>query len=212
MRAGMLCVGYFRRVRWDDLFDDLEGQLERELHSEAADLRLHEERQRLEKLSLRTRLSNVARSAALGDSLRLRVVLVSGETLALRPTTLGRDWLAADLLDTQNGRVQCVIPLSAIAGVLLTEEQSLISLAVESDATGKLIERVGFPFVLRDLCRRRRTVDLDTRGGVLVGTIDRVARDHLDLAVHPLGTLRRASEVLHYRLVPLWQIHAIRLR
>ena len=208
----MLCVGYFRRVRWDDLFDDLEGQLERELHSEAADLRLHEERQRLGKLSLRTRLSNVARSAALGDPLRLRVVLVSGETLALRPTTLGRDWLAADLLDAQNGRVQCVIPLSAIAGVLLTEEQSLISLAVESDATGKLIERVGFPFVLRDLCRRRRTVDLDTRGGVLVGTIDRVARDHLDLAVHPLGTLRRASEVLHYRLVPLWQIHAIRLR
>ena len=208
----MLCVGYFQRVRWDDLFDDLEGQLERELHSEAADLRLHEERQRLEKLSLRTRLSNVARSAALGDPLRLRVVLVSGETLALRPTTLGRDWLAADLLDAQNGRVQCVIPLSAIAGVLLTEEQSLISLAVESDATGKVIERVGFPFVLRDLCRRRRTVDLDTRGGVLVGTIDRVARDHLDLAVHPLGTLRRASEVLHYRLVPLWQIHAIRLR
>ena len=208
----MVCVGYFRRVRWDDLFDDLEGQLERELHSEAADLRLHEERQRLEKLSLRTRLSNVARSAALGDPLRLRVVLVSGETLALRPTTLGRDWLAADLLDAQNGRVQCVIPLSAIAGVLLTEEQSLISLAVESDATGKLIERVGFPFVLRDLCRRRRTVDLDTRGGVLVGTIDRVARDHLDLAVHPLGTLRRASEILHYRLVPLWQIHAIRLR
>jgi hypothetical protein len=208
----MLCVGYFRRVRWDDLFDDLEGQLERELHSEAADLRLHEERQRLEKLSLRTRLSNVARSAALGDPLRLRIVLVSGETLALRPTTLGRDWLAADLVDAQNGRVQCMIPLSAIAGVLLTEEQSLISLAVESDATGKLIERVGFPFVLRDLCRRRRTVDLDTRGGVLVGTIDRVARDHLDLAVHPLGTLRRASEVLHYRLVPFWQIHVIRLR
>ena len=105
-----------------------------------------------------------------------------------------------------------MIPLSALAGVLLTEEQSLISLAVESDATGKLIERVGFPFVLRDLCRRRRTVDLDTRGGVLVGTIDRVARDHLDLAVHPLGTLRRASEVLHYRLVPFWQIHVIRLR
>ena len=208
----MLCVGYFRRVRWDDLFDDLEGQLERELHSEAADLRLHEERQRLEKLSLRTRLSNVARSAALGDPLRLRIVLVSGETLALRPTTLGRDWLAADLVDAQNGRVQCVIPLSAIAGVLLTEEQSLISLTVESDATGKLIERVGFPFVLRDLCRRRRTVDLDTRGGVLVGTIDRVARDHLDLAEHPLGTLRRASEVLHYRLVPFWQIHVIRLR
>ncbi|MBG6212737.1 MAG: hypothetical protein LH475_10005 [Cryobacterium sp.] len=199
-------------MRWDDLFDDLEGQLERELHAEVTDLRLHEERQRLEKLSLRTRLSNVVRSAGLGGTVRLRVVLASGETLSLRPTTLGRDWLAAELLDARNSRVQCVIPLSAIAGVLLTEEQSLASLAVESAANGKLIERVGFPFVLRDLCRRRRTVQLDTRGGVLAGTIDRVARDHLDLAVHPLGTLRRSPEVLHYRLVPFWQIYVIRLR
>ncbi len=208
----MLGVGYFLRVRWDDLFNDLEGQLEGELHSEATDLRLHEERQRVEKLSLRTRLSNVVRSVGLGGTLRLRVVLVSGETLMLRPTTLGRDWLAAELQGAENGSVQCVVPLSAIASVLLTEEQSLASLAVESESSGKLIERVGFPFVLRDLCRRRRTVELDTRGGVLIGTIDRVARDHLDLAVHPLGTLRRSSEVLHYRLVPFWQIHLIRLR
>jgi len=208
----MLCVGYFLRVRWDDLFADLEGQLERELHSEATDLRVHEERQRLEKLSLRTRLSNVVRSVGLGGTLRLRVVLVSGETVMLRPTTLGRDWLAADLLDAESSRVQCVIPLSGIAGVLLTEEQSHASVAVESDATGRLIERVGFPFVLRDLCRRRRSVELDTRVGVLAGTIDRVARDHLDLAVHPLGTLRRGPEITHFRLVPFWQIHVIRLR
>ncbi|WP_104089419.1 hypothetical protein [Cryobacterium sp. N19] len=198
-------------MRWDDLFDDLEGQLERELHAEATDLRLQEERTRLEKLSLRTRLSNVVRSAGPGGTLQLRIVLVSGETLSVRPTTLGRDWLAADLPGTANGRAQCVIPLSAVAGVVLSAEQSLVSLAVESESTGKLIERVGFPFVLRDLCRRRRFVELDTRGGVLAGTIDRVARDHLDLAVHPLGTLRRAPEILHYRLVPFWQIHVIRL-
>ncbi|WP_104196615.1 hypothetical protein [Cryobacterium sp. M15] len=198
-------------MRWDDLFDDLEGQLEREMHSDATDLRLKEERQRLDKLSLRTRLSNVVRSVGLGGALQLRIVLVSGETIVLRPTTLGRDWLAADLTGAGNGRVQCVIPLSAIAGVVLNDEQYLVSLAVESESTGKLIERVAFPFVLRDLCRRRRSVELATRGGVLAGTIDRVARDHLDLAVHPLGTLRRAPEVLHYRLVPFWQIHVIRL-
>ena len=244
-------------MRWDDLFNDLEGQLERELHAEAADLRLDAERQRLEKLSLRTRLSNTVRAAGPGGALRLRVVLVSGESLMLQPTTLGRDWLAADLLvadvlagdrpdvdrpdvdqpgvdqpgvdqlgadqlgadqlgadqrGARGRRVQCVIPLSAIAGVLLTAEQSRASLAVESDASARLIERVGFPFVLRDLCRRRRSVELETRGGVLAGTIDRVARDHFDLAVHPLGTLRRASEVTHFRLVPFWQIHVIRLQ
>ncbi|MDJ0349870.1 hypothetical protein [Cryobacterium sp. PH29-G1] len=229
-------------MRWDDLFNDLEGQLERELHAEAADLRLDAERQRLEKLSLRTRLSNTVRAAGPGGALRLRVVLVSGESLMLQPTTLGRDWIAADLLvadvlagdrpdvdqpgvdqlgaeqlgadqrGARGRRVQCVIPLSAIAGVLLTAEQSRASLAVESDASARLIERVGFPFVLRDLCRRRRSVELETRGGVLAGTIDRVARDHFDLAVHPLGTLRRASEVTHFRLVPFWQIHVIRLQ
>ncbi|TFD04957.1 hypothetical protein [Cryobacterium sp. TMT1-66-1] len=70
-------------MRWDNLFDDLEGQLERELHAEATDLRLQEERTRLEKLSLRTRLSNVVRSAGPGGTLQLRIVLVSGETLSV---------------------------------------------------------------------------------------------------------------------------------
>lgn len=199
-------------MRWDDLFDDLEGQLDRELHAEAADLRLDEERNRLEKLSLRTRLSNVVRFTGSGSSVRLRIVLVSGEVLALRPTTLGRDWLAADLFDARSTRTQCVIPLSAVANVVLDEEQSAASLAVESDLAGRQVDRVGLAFVLRDLCRRRRTVELDTRGGLLTGTIDRVARDHLDLAVHPLGTLRRSTEVQHFRLVPFWQIHVIRLK
>ena len=211
-RARSLRFGYFRGVRWDDLFDDLEGQLDYELQAEVADLCQHEERQRLEKLSLRTRLSNVVRSASLGSALRLRVVLVSGETLALRPTALGRDWLAADLLDTESARGQCVLPLAAIAGVLLDEDQVRASLAVESVATGQGVERVGLPYVLRNLCRRRRAVELDTRAGVVAGTIDRVARDHLDLAVHPLGTLRRGPEIVHYRMVPIWQIHVIRLK
>ena len=205
-------VGYFLRVRWDDLFDDLEGQLERELCSVAADLRRHEERERLKMLSLRTRLSNVVRSAGLGSTVQIRVVLVTGETLALSPTTLGLDWLAADLLGAANNPVECVIPLSSVAGVVLDEQQSVASLAIESESTSMQTERVGFPFVLHSLCRRRRTVELDTKGGVLTGTIDRVARDHLDLAVHPLGTLRRTPDVLHYNLVPLWQIHVVRLR
>ena len=199
-------------MRWDDLFDDLEGQLERELHSEATGLRLQKERQRLEHVSMRTRLSSVVRSVGLGGTLRLSVVLVTGETLTLRPTTLGLDWLAADLLGADSKRVECVIPLSAIAAVLLTEEQILASLSVESESTAKQTERYGFPFVLRTLCRKRRTLELDTYGGVLTGTIDRVARDHLDLAVHPLGTFRRTPEILHYRLVALWQIHVVRLR
>jgi hypothetical protein len=38
-----------------------------------------------------------------------------------------------------------------------------------------------------------------------------VGRDHVDLAVHAAGTLRRAGEVQQYRIVPLNQIHLVRL-
>ena len=43
-------------MRWDNLFDDLEGQLEHELTSEEIDLQAEEERLRLGRMSLRDRI------------------------------------------------------------------------------------------------------------------------------------------------------------
>jgi hypothetical protein len=62
------------------------------------------------------------------------------------------------------------------------------------------------PFVLRDLCRRRMPVHLTTDDGRMHGTLDRVARDHVDLALHEPGSARRDSEVRGYRIVPLERI------
>ncbi len=43
-------------MRWDNLFDDLESQLEQELGAEDVDLLAEEERLRLGRLALRDRL------------------------------------------------------------------------------------------------------------------------------------------------------------
>ena len=192
-------------MRWDNLFDDLEGQLEHELNAEEIDLRAEEERLRLGRLSLRDRLTSLAGAGM------LRIILASGETIALRPTTFGRDWLAADLLGAPTLGAQCVLPLSAIAGVIVSAEEIPASLTAESDRTARLVDRIGLSFVLRDLCRRRASLELRTRTGLLTGTIDRVGRDHIDLAVHAAGTLRRPAEVVQYRIVPLAEIQMVRL-
>jgi hypothetical protein len=85
------------------------------------------------------------------------------------------------------------------------------SLAAEPESAARLVDRIGLPFVLRDLCRRRKSLQIQTALGVVTGTIDRVGRDHLDLAVHAVGTARRAAEVQQYRIIPLEQIQLVRL-
>jgi hypothetical protein len=196
-------------VRWDNLFDDLEGQLENELNAEDLELRAEEERLRLGRLSLRQRITAV--TGGTGSVGVVRVLLVSGQTLLIRPSTFGRDWLAADLLEAGTGNPQCILPFAAIGAVILQPDQVQESLAPESGAAARLVDRIGLPFVLRDLCRRRKSLEIQTGVGPVTGTIDRVGRDHVDLAVHAAGTLRRAGEVQQYRIVPLSQIHLVRL-
>jgi hypothetical protein len=195
-------------VRWDNLFDDLEGQLENELNAEEVELRAEEERLRLGRLALRQRLTGVVDGTASGV---LRVVLVDSEAITLRPTTFGRDWLAAELLGAGATVPQCILPFAAIAAVLLAPAQVPDSLTEQTDRPARLVDRIGLPFVLRDLCRRRKNLQIRTGVGTVTGTIDRVGRDHLDLAVHAAGTSRRAGEVQQYRIVPLHQICLVRL-
>jgi hypothetical protein len=92
---------------------------------------------------------------------------------------------------------------------------------VAAEAGGSaLAARLTLPFVLRDLCRRRAAVDLriasahgggEPGTGSVHGTIDRVGRDHLDLAVHEAGRPRREASVRQYRVVPLDQLLLVRL-
>jgi hypothetical protein len=191
-------------MRWDKLFDDLESQLERELTAEELDLDAEEERLRLGRLTLRDRLV-----AAPGAELSLS--LVDGTSLVVRAVTIGRDWFSADIVDDSPTRRQCIVPIAAIASLALPTDLVVASLAARADPHPALTARLGLAFVLRDLCRRRRPVRLVVAGGVVHGTIDRVGRDHLDLAVHEAGSARRESAVREVRMIALTAVQLVRL-
>lgn len=196
-------------MRWDDLFDDLESQLEQELGAEDADLGAEEERLRLGRLSLRDRLVAVCRH---GDGVPQPLTLeLRGDTaLTVAVGSIGRDWLVGELIGARRG--SCLIPLTAVTALLPTPEQ-----LARSSATGPAVEpaislsaRLGLAFVLRDLCRRRAAVDLSTTRGRLHGTIDRVGRDHLDLAEHEPGVPRRPQAVDRIRILPFSELLLLR--
>jgi hypothetical protein len=199
-------------MRWDNLFDDLESQLEQELTAEEVDLQAEEERLRLARLGIRDRLRSLHNSAVSDDERMLRLVLADGSRVTIEPGTFGRDWIAGELIEESGRRPQCIVPLESIEGLVFGRPQldrSLDPVADESSAA--LSARLGLQFVLRDICRRRASVELRLRSSRLHGTIDRVGRDHLDLAVHEPGQARRESAVTEFRMLRLSELVLVRL-
>jgi len=199
-------------MRWDNLFDDLESQLEQELTAEEVDLQAEEERLRLARLGMRNRLRSL-HSATVASERRLRLNLADGSTVTVDPATFGRDWLAGELVEESGRRPQCIVALDAIDGVILSARQVVQSLDSSGDgeSAAALSARLGLAFVLRDLCRRRQAVELWLRDARMHGTIDRVGRDHIDLAVHEPDRPRRESEIREYRIVRLGQLVLVRI-
>lgn len=193
-------------MRWDQLFDDLASQIDQEHEDEERALSLEEERLRLGRLTLRDRLAAMGRTDAADIDAGVRIELHGGRSVVLRPLAFGRDWMSAERIEAGRRGAQCIVPIGAIAAVLPSRTQLDPSLEPLPESSARLAERIGLPFVLRDLCRRRAPVRITTLDGVVHGTIDRVARDHLDLALHEPGSPRREREVQGYRIVPLSRV------
>ncbi|WP_371030667.1 hypothetical protein [Pseudoclavibacter sp. JSM 162008] len=187
-------------MRWDDLFDGLAGELQGALDDEAARRAVDEERLRVGRLTVRERLVALAETSSAPISLQLS----DGSLVAVRPKAFGSDWLSAELL-AESGRARvCIVPTAGIASLVLTEEQLVVSLREPAaSGPGDLSGRLGLAFALRDLGRRRRQCEFVVTTGTIVGTIDRVARDHVDVAVHERGVARRSRDVVAYRIIPL---------
>jgi hypothetical protein len=190
-----------RAARWTNLFDDLAAQLEQEIGAEQLDLHAEEERLRLGRLALRDRL--VGLSAA---ERSLTIVLADARTITVRISTIGRDWFSGDLIDGTSRHSQYVIAIAAIAALQLDEMGIDASLGEWPSSSDGLTARLGLSFVLRDLCRRRVGVQAVLRGGEVHGTIDRVGRDHFDLAVHESDSPRRRDAVTGFRIVPFAEL------
>ncbi|MEL0626310.1 hypothetical protein V6245_05045 [Salinibacterium amurskyense] len=190
-------------MRWDKLFDDLESQLEREMTADDLEVDAEEERLRLGRLSIRDRIVALHGRSSAEAPLTLAVLLITGTRVTVRPVIIGRDWMSADIVDDSGRPAQCIIPFAALAGISLGAAHITPSLAtVPSSGHPSLSQRLSLSYVLRDLCRRRRAVSLLLVAGEVHGTIDRVGRDHVDVAVHERGAVRRETAVSEYRLVP----------
>jgi len=194
-------------MRWQNLFDDLESQLESELGAEEIDLLAEEERLRLGRLTLRDRIRALHASAP--DS-PLRVTLRGGERVAVRPAAIGRDWIAGEL--DAGALRSAIVPLAAVISLEPAGDQLAASLRADSAAEPPtaLSARLGIAFVLRDLCRRRAAVEMHVGAERVHGTIDRVGRDHLDLAEHAPGEARRTTAVARIRIVAVTGLDLVR--
>jgi hypothetical protein len=180
-------------VRWELLFADLEAELAAgqaaELAAEVAD------RTRRELGALR--LADRFRAA---QDAHLQLRLLGGGQASGRLTASGPDW--ALLLDEQGA--EHLLPLSAVA--------SAAGLGARSERTESKVEaRLDLATALRGIARRRAGVRLRlVDGSELVGTIDRVGADALDLAQHAAGEARRPGAVQGVVLVPLTSLAAVR--
>jgi len=190
-------------VRWDALFADLEGQLDAALGDDVAELVRAE----------------VARTE-LGDRLRahvgapLALALLDGQWVRGVVLQAAPQWVllaegeavggpaAPGPVATGSGG-QVLVPLAAL------ERVTGLTRSVAAP-TGQVARRLGLGAALRGLSRDRAAVVLELRGARVSGTIDRVAADHLDLAVHPVGEQRRPEAVTEVVAVPFAAVLAVR--
>ncbi|MGO3886275.1 MAG: hypothetical protein ACTJHU_08260 [Mycetocola sp.] len=204
-------------MRWENLFDDLEGQLEFELSADERERDVEEERLRVARLTLRERLGAVDRSFP------IRCGLGRTECLDVTVTGIGKDWLILETVATQlpgtarvpNGRT-LLVPLRSVEWWEFDPNSvdRTVPRARNSGDTGsgapQIVERISLPFILRDLARRRRLVSV-VAGQRVQGTIDRVGADHCDLALHAGDEPRRQKAVRSIRIIPFHTITYIEM-
>lgn len=158
----------WRTVRWERLFSDLEAQLEAARAQEARVGLV--ELVRAERAS--TRLADRLR-ASVGLPLRVQVGFLPGEADAAVVGDLvdvGADWLL--LAEQLGGRA--LVPLAAVQAL-----SGLAPYAAPEETSA--VSRLGLGHALRALSRDRVDAAVSTEARTLVGRLDRVGADHVDV-------------------------------
>jgi hypothetical protein len=175
-------------TRWELLFADLEARIVAEEAAEREGTVAELTRAEHASMSATDRLR-----AVLGAPLRLE--LLDGELLDGRLRRVAATWLLLDGRGVR-GRVQHLVPLHAVAGVLGVSRHAAPS-TTRSDG-------LGLGTALRGLQRDRARVLVRTAASSTIGRIARVGGDHLDLddverrdapaRLVPFSALLRVSE------------------
>jgi len=182
-------------MRWEALFEDLEVQWEAaetaELAAEIAD------RSRREAAYLR--LVDRLRPAV-GYPLRLGVI---GEApLGGRLSTVGVDWLLVAESETR----EVLVPTRSVLWI-----HGLFAVSAQPGHEGPLAARLDLRYALRGIVRDRSACAVVLVDGTsVVGTLDRVGSDFIEIAEHPEAEFRRARTVLSARTIPLAAVAFIR--
>ncbi|MGB5952894.1 MAG: hypothetical protein WBG57_10350 [Ornithinimicrobium sp.] len=185
-------------MRWTRLFDDLEAQLvaleQAELEEEVAE---STRSQRGSLLMLEALTADVGR--------RLRIEALGIGRVEGHLTEVGSDWCMIETAVHGPARRRSVL-------MSMPAIQSVTGLSGAVDQRqGVSGRRFDMRSALRALARDRAMVRIHLASGTTVsGTIDRVGRDHIDLADHPEDAPRRASAVRHMTTVPTWALCALR--
>jgi hypothetical protein len=181
-------------MRWEGLFADLEGQLEAEQRRERDDEVAERTRRERALVTLPARLAS-----AVGGPVAL--TLAGGRRVDGALQDLGEDWLL--VLDA--GSREVLVPTAAVT--------TLRSLATGSSPLRER-RRFRLGYALRALSRDRATVSVVLVGGAapLLGTIDAVGADHLDLAEHDAELPRRRENVTAVATVPFGAVVAVESR
>jgi len=197
-------------MRWDRLFDDLEARFEELADAEAAAELADRERVTGGAVRATQRLSG-----AIGMTVRIR--LAGGPVVSGTLRGVGPDWL----LLTGGQQRDCLVASAAVIaveGLTATTGHELSGVAARLDLRK----------ALRGLTRDRSPVAVALAGwsggaaagfgaaagsaesGEIIGTIDRVGADFIEVAVHAAWEPRRASAVRSVALVPLTAIVLVR--
>ena len=173
-------------MRWDELFADLEAQLDGAATADLAGEVADRTRREIAAVSLVDRAR-----AAVGHAVRVQVLgpgECSGQLLEV-----GAQWL---LVRDAAGR-DVLAPWTAV--VALT---GLGLASVPSTEGGQVFRRLGLTAALRAISRDRAGVLIGlVDGSVVSGTLDRVGLDFVEISEHPLGEARRSGQVSAVRAV-----------
>lgn len=193
-------------MRWDRLFAELEARFA-DLGDEQAAAELADRE--------RVAIGAVTAFERLAGSLDrpIRVELAGGEGVAGVLRSIGPDWL----LMAESEQRDCLVPWRSVTVVHgLT--------AATGPAPSGLELRLDLRYALRGVARDRAPVQVAVTGwagspgahaaagrsGEVVGTIDRVGADFIEMALHAAWEPRRAGAVRSVALIPLASILLVR--
>ena len=209
-------------MRWDNLFDDLESQLDAELGGEAADASHDAERARRADLTLSAEIAEETARSDANDPLSM---WINGVPLWITVDNWGSDWLSGEITAPSRWAGYSIIhldcvekfelpgrdPLESSRGDLPVHDSSASSPTAVPAGRKRRLGNITFRIVLRDLSRRRKRGYLCSDGREVLGTIDRVGKDYVEVGMTSGAQGHAPHSPINRHMVPLARVALFRL-